>query len=423
MQQLKVATLTAISHLSRLLVGLYIIKQIALTQGPEGLGVFGNFMTLISIAGTLAGGGISAGIIKYISEFKDSPQRQFSFAGSALIYTGITAFITLALGLLCITPLTSYIFLYQNYKIYLYFFLTAQIVISFNNYAYGVVNGFRQNTIYAVLVVIGNLIALLLAAYMIPHYGVWGAVVAITAPILCPILPAMYFGLSKRFLTKLRFDSLKVDSILLSKFSLMLLFSTVSFPIVEMFIRNKIIYFMGMEVAGLWQAITKLSAAYLSFYSLFLSFYFVPLVSPQQSNAAMIREVNKMLLFISALFLLMMIVFYFFKGTVIQLVFSEKFLAIDDLFLLQMLGDFFRVLGWVVGFVIVAKAATKLYILGEILQGGLFVLLCTIELNYAASLHSVVLSYVMTSFFYCVAVLSAFYYFFRSKPSAIMMEV
>ncbi|WED41880.1 O-antigen translocase [Legionella cardiaca] len=423
MQQFKVAILTASSHLSRLLVNLYIIKQIALTKGPDGLGVLGNFMTLITIAGTLAGGGITSGIIKYISEYREFPDKQLGFAGSAFVYTVISALLTLSIGLLCINQLTTYVFLSQDYRIYIYFFLIAQIFISFNNYTYGIVNGFRKNTVYAVLVIVGNLLAIILASWMIPRYGLWGAIVAITAPLICPFIPAVSYSVSKRFLINLRFDSLKQDSFLLSKFSLMLLFSTLSFPFVEMFIRNKIISLMGVETAGFWQAITKLSAAYLSFYSLFLSLYFVPIVSPKQSSTSLVREVNKMILFISGLFLIMMLFFFFFKGTVIKLVYTEKFLSISDLFLLQMLGDFFRVLGWVIGFVVVAKAATKLYILGEILQGTLFILLCSIELNYSVSLFGVVYSYVLTSFLYCLIVFVAFYYFYRNKRTMLVTEI
>lgn len=125
MQQLKVAGLTALSHLSKLLVNLFIIKQIAVTQGPEGLGLLGNFMTLVVIAGTLAGGGISSGIIKYISEFTGSLDRQRSFAGSAFVYTAAFSLFVLLIGLLCIRPFSEYIFLSSTYFPYLIAFLVA----------------------------------------------------------------------------------------------------------------------------------------------------------------------------------------------------------------------------------------------------------------------------------------------------------
>ncbi|KTD24351.1 lipopolysaccharide biosynthesis protein [Legionella lansingensis] len=415
MQQLKVAGLTAISHLSRLLTTLYIIKQIAVTQGPDGLGLLGNFITLVTVAGTLAGGGISSGLIKYVAEYSGSIFRQLSFSGSALIYTGVASLLTLSAGLVFIPGLTNYIFLSQSYRSYIYFFLIAQLLISFNNFGYGLINGLRKNNVYALIIITGNILAVILAAYTIKHYGQWGAIIAVIAPVICPFIPLVLYGVSQRFLRNVRFRSLKQDSVLLSKFSLMLLCSAICFPIVEMYVRNEIIHVVGIEAAGFWQAITKLSSAYLSFYSLFLTFYFVPIISSESSQAKIVAEVKKMLFFVAVLFILMFIFFLCLKETIIRTVFTDKFLSISDLFMLQMVGDFFRVLGWVIGFVVVAKAITKLYILGEILQAGLFILLSSIELRYTQGLQGVVISYIMTCFLYCVISITAFYYVFRGR--------
>ena len=85
MNGFKVASLTAISYLSKLFVSLFIIKQISVIHGPEGLGLLGNFMSLVSIASTLGGGGILSGIIKYLAEYSDSLKKQRSFVSSSFL--------------------------------------------------------------------------------------------------------------------------------------------------------------------------------------------------------------------------------------------------------------------------------------------------------------------------------------------------
>jgi O-antigen/teichoic acid export membrane protein len=310
----------------------------------------------------------------------------------------------------------------QDYRVYIYFFLIAQIFVAFNNFTYGLVNGRKQNAVYALLTISGNIVAAFVAFYMIRYYGFWGAIVAIMSPTLCPSIPVFFYGIHNRFAKNLKFDSIKKDSKLLSRFSLMLLFSTACFPIVEMTIRNNLVYFAGMEAAGYWQAITKLSSAYLSFYSLFLSFYFVPIISPEQDGKKIIKEVKKIIVFISSLFFCMMFSFLCLKNIIIQLVFTKEFLAIGDLFLLQMIGDFFRVTGWVVGFIVVAKALTKLYIAGEIIQALMFIGLSSLALGkYSTGLQGVVVSYVTTCFLYCSLVLFCFYYFFCKKANKLVM--
>jgi O-antigen/teichoic acid export membrane protein len=413
----KVASLTALSHLSKLLVNFFIIKQIALTQGPEGLGLLGNFMTLVSIAGCLAGGGITSGVIKYIAEYSDTRLKQISFAGSALIYTTVSTLAILLLGLLFIQPITHYIFLSNTYGIYICFFLFAQILVAFNNLSYGLLNGFKKNYLYALLTIIGNLIALGVAWYSIKFHGQGGAIIAILAPVVCPFLPICVYAVSKSFRPKIQFSSLRNDSLLLSKFSLMLLFSTICFPLVEMHVRNTIILQLGIEAAGFWQAITKLSTAYLSFYSLFLTFYFVPIISSESTSSQILRETRKMVVFIIGLFAIMFALFVCLETPIIKLVLTEKFLVIHRLFLLQMIGDFFRVIGWIVGFIVVAKAVTPLYILGEIVQGGLFILLSTIELHYTPNLYGIEYAYIASCFLYCLMSFSAFFYCFRNKST------
>lgn len=422
MKQLRVAILLGFSYLSKLLVSLFIIKQIAATQGVEGLGVLGNFMNLAAIAGTLAGGGIFSGVIKYTAEYSGSLQRLLSFAGSALVYTLVSALITLILGMIFIKDITQYIFMNQDYSGYIYFFLVAQIFISFNNLTYGLINGLKQNSLYAILTITGNIIAAVLAYYMIKNHGFMGAVIAIMAPALCSSIPVFFYSFFNRQLRSLKFDSIKMDSKLLGKFSLMLFFSAACFPIVEMSVRNNIVHFAGLDAAGYWQAITKLSSAYLSFYSLFLCFYFVPVISSEQDNQKIFNDVKKMIFFISCLFLFMIFAFTCLKYIIIELVFTKEFLVVSDLFILQMIGDFFRVIGWVVGFIVVAKALTKLYILGEVIQGTMFIALSSFALNnYSSGLYGVVLSYVVTCFLYSSLVLFLFYYFFCIKTNKFVM--
>lgn len=452
----KIASLTAVSHLTKLLVTLFIIKQIAVTQGPAGLGLLGNFMSLVSIASSLAGGGVVAGVIKYLAEYSGSPQRQQSFIASSLLYTLSFALMTLCLGLLCINWITGYVFPNQDYRGYIYFFLVAQGLVALCNYSFGVANGLGKNSVYAGFLIGGNLVAVVVAFFAIQLYGLSGAVVAVMAPAVFPIIPAFVYVFRHRLISSfcktLCSDSFFVvahathvphpelerdlpntqeilrklgmtckrlpffhDSRLLFKFSIMLFASAVCFPVVEIIIRNQIVLILGMQSAGYWQAITKLSTAYLSFVSIFLTFYFLPLVSSIIEKKRIVLEVNHMMLFLGSCFTALIIVFFFFRNFVIHCVFSDEFLPISDLMLLQMVGDFFRVLGWVIGFVMVAKAATKLYLLGELFQGGIFLLFSHFALLTTASLQGVILAYVITCFLYCILSVMLFIYFFSEQ--------
>lgn len=417
MKEFKIACLIALSHLSKLLVHLFILKQIAVIHGPKGLGFLGNFMTLIALASTLAGGGIVSGIIKYISEYTGSIERQCDFIGSAFVYTIASSLVVLILGVCFVNSLTDYVFLNREFKGFIYFFLVVQIFIAANNFAFGVSNGYRKTGAYAIFVIGGNIIAFAIAYYAIPHYGFWGAIISIASPAFFAFIPLVIFTKIKRIQLRkyIQFQSLVHDSKLLSKYSLMLICSAICFPVVEMIIRNMIVQKLNLSDAGYWQAITRFSSSYLSFYSLLLSFYFVPLISASDDKKFIFEQVKKMILFILLLFIPMMGTFCILKNEMIQFIFSADFLPVADLCLLQMIGDLFRVVGWVIGFVIVAKALSGLYILSEIFQAAIFIVLSYLELSYSNGLEGVVFAYMSTCILYCLLSFMFFYYIFRSK--------
>ena len=71
----------------------------------------------------------------------------------------------------------------------------------------------------------------------------------------------------------------------------------------------------------------------------------------------------------------------------------------------QLVGDFCRVLAYVIGFLGVAKAAVGLYIGAEVLQAGLYGTLTYLVLNHGGSLQQVAQVYALTYFVYlCITI-------------------
>jgi len=416
----KVASLIGIAYLSKLLAVLFIIKQISVIHGPDGLGVMGNFLTLVSLVSTLGGGGSLSGIIKYLSEYSGRLKRQDSFAGSALLYTLIFSLLTLVIGLIFIRQLTNIVFSNQDYRGYIYFFLVAQLIVSINNFSYGMVNGLKKNGVYAFFLVGGNLIAVIFSYFAIKYYGLWGAILSIMAPTIFPFIPVLFYMIKSGIIKRMSFGSFFNDSRLLVRFSLMRFGSALCFPVVEIVVMNLIKQNLGLTTAGFWQAISKLSISYLSFYSLFLTFYFLPLISSIFEKSKIVKEVNKVMLIIGSTFALMMVVYFIFDVLIIRAILSEEFLPINQLMLLQMIGDFFRVLGWVIGFVVISRASIKLYLLGEVFQGLLFVTLSYFSLVKYHDINSIIVSYDITCFLYLILSVSLFVIFFVKKDNGLL---
>ena len=56
---------TAASTLVKIGAGLLVVKLLAVSFGPSGVGLAGNFRQLVTVLGVLAGAGIFNGVTKY----------------------------------------------------------------------------------------------------------------------------------------------------------------------------------------------------------------------------------------------------------------------------------------------------------------------------------------------------------------------
>jgi PST family polysaccharide transporter/antigen flippase len=144
----------------------------------------------------------------------------------------------------------------------------------------------------------------------------------------------------------------------------------------------------------------------------------LPLISSIFEKSKIVKEVNKVMLIIGSSFAVMMVVYFIFNGLIIRIILSEEFLPINQLMLLQMIGDFFRVLGWVIGFVVISRASIKLYLLGEVFQGLLFVTLSYFSLIKYHDINSIIVSYDITCFLYFILSVSLFAIFFVKKDNS-----
>src|ERR1700729_3952480 len=86
MSIVRAGALSAVATAARLASGLVVIKLVAWFAGPAGVGKLGQFMSLMSLLAVLAGGGISAGIVKYVAEYRHDAQKLSRLLAAALWY-------------------------------------------------------------------------------------------------------------------------------------------------------------------------------------------------------------------------------------------------------------------------------------------------------------------------------------------------
>lgn len=89
----KVFSLNAMATFIRMLAGMISVKIVALIIGPAGIALLGQLNNFNSILLSLANGGISSGITKYVAEYKEDEYLTKKYLSDALRITMICSFI------------------------------------------------------------------------------------------------------------------------------------------------------------------------------------------------------------------------------------------------------------------------------------------------------------------------------------------
>lgn len=403
------AALTTVAQLSKISVGFAFIKLMAVYLGAGGMGQLGHFMSAVTILSLLAGGGVVNGLIKYVAQFKRQPKKLLATIAVSKYYSLIFCTVIGVLGCVFSTLFSDYIFKTSDYYWVVIFLSVAQFGFAFTNLVSGVANGLRDTKTYAVIQITGNVLVLPVSWILIQSFHLVGAAISMILFFLLYSVPAMYFYRKSLFFRlPIGFKYERVGFERFMAYTLMATVGAISVPLVEIIIREQIIEHVGFEAAGIWQASIKLSSAYMGFFTIFLAVYFMPMVAEKVKVSEITPLVLKFIKLVMAIFLLGASVFYLLRQYLIPLLLSAEFVDLNGLIKYQLLADFFRITTYVISFIVVAKAALKIYLFSEITQGLVFCILSLCFLNSGLGVEGVFIANLMMNIVYFVASIIGF---------------
>ena len=330
-------------------------------------------MSAVTILSLLAGGGVVNGLIKYIAQYKKKPKQLMSTVAVAKAYSLLFCMAVCLLGCVFSRFLSEYIFKTPDYYWIVAFLSVAQFGFAFTNLVTGVTNGLRDTKTYAIIQIVGNLLVLPVSWILIQSFHLVGAALSMVFFFSLYSIPAMYFyrkSIFFRWSIGFKYEAQGFKR--LFAFTLMAAVGAIAVPLVEIIIREQIIEHVGFVAAGIWQASIKLSSAYMGFFTIFLAVYFMPMVSEKSKIEDVTSLVFKFMKLVMAIFVLGAAVFYLLRHYLIPLLLSSEFVDLEGLIKYQLLADLFRVTTYVVSFVVVAKAALRIYLISELTQGLVF---------------------------------------------------
>ncbi|MFJ8219587.1 O-antigen translocase [Bacillus cereus] len=383
MNLLKTSFLSGIATIIKMFSNLIINKIIAVYIGPTGIALIGQFQNILNTLVTLGSGGITAGVTKYVAQHVDNNQLKKRYISISLfitifcsIFTGIVIFILK-------DWLTLKAFSDLKYRSIFIILSVSILFISLNNYLLALLNGLKKIKVYILINILSSLVALVLTTILTIKYTLYGALLSIVLVQSVVLVVTLVYVIKTKFINNIQLNLIGEKGIYkdFSQYSLMAIVSMVCIPINQLWIRNLIIDSESLIAAGHWEAMNKISSMYLLVITTALTTYYLPRLSEIRKVEELREEVKKSYRFILPFVLLSCVGIFILRDFIIELLFSKEFYGMRELFVFQLIGDFLKMSSWVLGFLMVARAMTKVFIITEIGSALLYLGLSHILIN------------------------------------------
>lgn len=364
---------TASATLVKISAGLLVIKLLALTFGPNGVGQAGNFRQLITVLGVLAGAGIFNGVTKFVAQYQQQPQRLRAMLGTASsIILGFSSLLAL-IFLLAAKPISQLLFSTDAYQNVIRLLGLLQMAIAWANYLQAILRGLRDARANALVIMSGSIVGLVAYYICFRTGGYSGALAGLAAVPALLVLPAFVIVKRQRTITMAQlypgWD--KPLALALGKFTLMALITSVTVPLAYVMMRNLLAQQYSWHDVGIWQGVSSISDAYLQFITASFSVWLLPTLARLENKQHISRELLNALKFVLPAVMLVSFTVWLLRDLAIWLLFSQKFTSMRDLFAWQLAGDVLKTGCYVFGYLVIAKASLRFYLLTEISQFAL----------------------------------------------------
>ena len=375
MTLIRTSLLNGIAVVIKMLTLLGINKILAIYVGPAGYAALGQFQNAVQMITTFASGAINTGVTKYTAEYFDDEAKQrlvWRTAGTiALVGSVVTALLIAAFN----KPLAGWFLKDISYGGVFLWFSATLVLFTFNTLLLAILNGKKEIARYVVANIAGSIFALIVTTVMTIQFGLYGALVALA------VYQSIAFFVTLILCYKAHWFKIsylvggvdKKTALNLGKYTAMALTSAACVPLSHILVRNHLGETLGWAAAGYWEAIWRLSSAYLMFVTTTLSVYYLPKFSELKDPGDIKKEIIKSYKIILPIAALCGLLIYLLRDLIINTLFTKDFAPMRELFAWQMLGDLLKVGSWILAYLMLSKTMFITFIAAEILFSFSFV--------------------------------------------------
>lgn len=377
MTLVKTSLLNGIAVLIKMLTLLGINKILAIYVGPAGYAAIGQFQNAIQMITTFASGAINTGVTKYTAEYQGDDEQLHKVWRTAGSVAFIGSMVSAVVVIIFSRELAGWFLNEEGYSSVFVWFAATLVLFVFNVLLLSILNGKKEIHRYVIASVVGSLFSLLVVSFMVVQYGLYGALIALAIyqSLSCFVTLILCFN-TDWFRLSYMLGGIDIRAAKnLAKYTAMALTSAVCVPVSHILVRNYLGEVLGWEAAGYWEAMWRLSGAYLMLVTTTISVYYLPRLSELTETVHIISEILHGYRVVLPVAALCGFIIFLLRDYIVAVLFSSDFSPMRKLFAWQMVGDTFKIGSWILAYLMLGKAMVKSFIFAEVIFSSCFVVL------------------------------------------------
>jgi len=367
---LKITSLNSGAILMKMITGLIISKLTAYFLGPVGIALIGNLRNGQNLINTIASSGIQKGVVSHIAKSREK-KKLLQILTNTFFSVGLLVSIVVSILLIVFNDeVSQYIFQTKEYAWIVNLIAFSLPINTLNLFVLSILQGlsaFKKVISINIITSIFNLVLFSILLYFLELEGAFVTVILLsTFQFIFTLFYARPYNYLLKNLKLFYFPKKIVSS--LSKYGLMTLISSITFPLVYLGVRREIMVVLSTTDAGYWEAMSRLSSHYILLMVSIINLYVLPKLSAANSKNTFRETVLEFYKLIIPFYGIGLIVIYVLRYYILRIVYSLEFLPVQDLFLGQLIGDFFYILALVMTYQMHAQRQVKRFIATDLFK-------------------------------------------------------
>lgn len=346
------------------MVGICKAKVLALLLGPTGIGVMGLYQNIMAMGSTLFGCGLESSGVRQIAAAQDDRQLLAQIR-RALLWANVMLG---ALGMLLLwllrEPLSQWVFHDTLHAVQIGWLGLGVFLSLLVSARIAVLQGLRRIDDIARVNILGALLGAVAGVALIWLLGENGLHwFVIAAPAASLIFALRYVRRVPQVAATDDWYALKRQWHSMFTLGIPLMAAGLITLGTQLVARSLVIGELGLDAAGYFQAAWSITVTYIGFVLGAMGTDYLPrltgAIHDHPRARALVNEQTEMALLLAAPVLLAMLTL---APWVIELLYAESFAPAAEILRWQVMGDVFKVIGWPMGFIVLALGRGDLFI-------------------------------------------------------------